>query len=92
MHIQFTGRHVEVSEELRDYTTTKFKRLLNKIDKVISVQVTFAVEKLAHIAEANVHIPGIVINAKSESDSQKNAILDVIEKLLVQVEKHKDKH
>ncbi len=92
MQIQFTGRHVEVSEELRDYTTTKFKRLLRKVDKIISIHVTFAIEKLAHIAEANVRIPGIVINAKSESDSQKNAVLDLIEKLLIQIEKHKDKH
>lgn len=92
MQIQFTGRHVEVSDELRDYTTAKFKKLLTKVDKVISIQVTFAIEKLVHIAEANVHIPGSVINAKSESSTQKNAVLDVIEKLLVQIEKHKDKH
>lgn len=91
MQIQFTGRHVEVSPELRDYTTTKFKRLLRKVDKIISIHVTFAAEKLSQIVEANIRVPGSVFNAKSEADTSKNAVLDVIEKLLVQVEKYKDK-
>ena len=92
MQIQFTGRKINITPELRDFTTTKFKRLLRKVDKIVSIHVTFATEKLQKIVEANIRLPGGVLHAKSESETMDHAILELVEKLLTQVSKYKDKH
>jgi putative sigma-54 modulation protein len=92
MQIQFTGRQISVTPELRDFTTAKFKRLLRKVDKIISIHVVFAVEKMCQIAEANIRLPGSVIHAKSQSDKMDHAILDLVEKLLTQLAQQTEKH
>jgi len=92
MQIQFTGHNTDVTDALKAYTRDKFKRLARLADKITSIHITFNVDKLKHIAEAKVHLPGTEIHAHSEADSMYNAITSLVEKLIRQVKKHKDKH
>lgn len=92
MQLQLTGQNIEITESLREFTNSKFQRLLRQTDRITNVHVILAVDKLLHIAEANVHIPGADLHAKSESDDMHKSILNIIDKLLRQLEKYKDKH
>lgn len=92
MQIQLTGQNIEITESLREFTETKFQRLIRQHDRITNIHVVLAVNKLIHLVEARVHIPGAELHAESESDDMHTSILNVIDKLLRQIEKHKDKH
>ena len=91
MQIQLTGRNIDITDHLREYTNSKFDRLLRHADNITSIQVIFNVEKLRQIAEANVQMPGTNINATAESEDMYHTILELVDKLDRQVSKHIDK-
>ncbi len=91
MQINLTGHHVEITPALRNITTEKFVRLQRHAERITSIHVTFGVEKLRQIAEANIHIAGAEIHARSEADDMYSAIDTLIDKLDRQLKKHKEK-
>jgi putative sigma-54 modulation protein len=92
MNINFTGRHVEVTDALRQYALEKIARIHRHYDKITSIQVTLGVEKLLQKAEAELHVPnGKTIFAESESSDMYASIDALAEKLERQVLKHKEK-
>ena len=58
MQINLSGHHVEVTDALRDYVTSKFSRLERHFEHINNVQVTLTVEKLKQIAEAKLNVNG----------------------------------
>lgn len=91
MQINLTGRHVEVTEALRDYVDTKFAKLERHFDHINNVYVILNVEKLSQIAEATLHLNGGEIFATAEHQDMYAAIDSLIDKLDRQVIKHKEK-
>lgn len=91
MNINFTGHNVDVTDALRDFTTEKFARLSRHHDKITSVKVIYDVEKLTQIAEATVHIPRHEVFARAEAEDMYSAIDDLTDKLVTQLQKHKEK-
>lgn len=92
MNIQFTDLNQPASEKLNDYTANKFQKLFKLANNnITNVQVTFNVEKLRHIVEANVQIPGTMIHAKSESEDMYKSVDLLVDKLAAQIKKYKEK-
>lgn len=92
MNINFTGRHVEITDALRQYTLEKLARIQRHYDKITSIQITLGVEKLLQKAEAILHIPrGGTIVAQSESQDMYTSIDTLVEKLERQILKHKER-
>lgn len=91
LSIQFTGINTEATEALRNFTTEKFERLHKFAPTITSVHVIFNVDKLRHIAEANIHIPKNEVHAKAESDDMYKTIDELVDKLSRQLLKLKEK-
>ncbi|MEC6824249.1 ribosome hibernation promoting factor [Photobacterium piscicola] len=91
MQINITGHHVDVTDSLREYVSTKFNKLERFFDKINTVQVILNVEKLQQIAEATLHINSGEIHAKADSENMYAAIDELTDKLVRQLNKHKDK-
>jgi putative sigma-54 modulation protein len=91
MHINLTGRHVEVTTALRDYVTSKFAKLERHFDHINNVHVILDVEKLVQKAEATLHVNGGEIFATADHQDMYAAIDGLIDKLDRQVIKHKEK-
>ncbi|SMY17188.1 ribosome hibernation promoting factor [Photobacterium aquimaris] len=91
MQINITGHHVDVTDSLREYVSTKFEKLERFFDKINNVQVILNVEKLQQIAEATLHINAGEIHAKADSENMYAAIDELTDKLVRQLNKHKDK-
>lgn len=92
MQISFTGHHLEITDALRQFTKEKLEKLERHFDKITSIHVTFLVEKLTHIAEATVNVPGTALHAESDSNGDMYAAVDsLIDKLHRQLKKHKEK-
>jgi putative sigma-54 modulation protein len=92
MTLQFTGHHIEVTPALKEFTEKKFARLKPHSDYITSIHVTFTVDKLSQIAEAQVAVPGQVIHAKADSEDMYNSIDALTDKLSRQLTKYKEKN
>ncbi|MCW3171785.1 ribosome hibernation promoting factor [Shewanella subflava] len=91
MQINVTGHHVEITESLREYVTTKFSKLERHFDHIHNVHVVLNVEKLQQKAEAKVSLNGTEVFAAAEHADMYHAIDALIDKLDRQVIKHKEK-
>ncbi|MEH6822749.1 MAG: ribosome hibernation promoting factor [Motiliproteus sp.] len=91
MQLNITGHHVELTDALRTYVTSKFDKLERHFDHITNVQVTLTVQNLRQEAEATVLLAGGEVFAKAESEDMYAAIDALIDKLDRQVIKHKEK-
>ncbi|ASD68551.1 MULTISPECIES: ribosome hibernation promoting factor [Pseudoalteromonas] len=91
MQLNLTGRHVEITDSLRDYVTNKFAKLERHFDHINNVHVILDVEKLVQKAEATLHVNGGELFASTEHQDMYAAIDGLIDKLDRQVIKHKEK-
>ncbi len=91
MQLNLTGRHVEITDSLRDYVNSKFEKLERHFDHINNVHVILDIEKLIQKAEATLHVNGGELFATSEHEDMYAAIDALIDKLDRQVIKHKEK-
>ncbi len=91
MQINVTGQHLEITDSLRDYVTSKLAKLERHIDTVTNGHVILGVEKQRQKAEATIHINGANLFAEAEADNMYAAIDALTDKLDRQVKKHKEK-
>ena len=91
MQINLSGHHIELTDALRDYVTSKFARLERHFEHINNVQVILTVEKLKQIAEAKLNVNGGELFANAEDESMYAAIDALVDKLDRQIVKHKEK-
>ncbi|OOZ42944.1 ribosome hibernation-promoting factor, HPF/YfiA family [Solemya elarraichensis gill symbiont] len=91
MQINLTGRHIDVTDSLRDYVTSKMDRIERHFDHVTNIHVVLDVEKLRQKAEASFHISGHDIFAEAENEDMYAAIDSLVDKLDRQLLKYKEK-
>lgn len=92
MQLTISGHHLDVTDSLREYVTTKLSRLERHHDRITNTHVILSVEKLQQKAEATIHISGADLFANSESEDLYAAIDQLTDKLDRQLIKHKEKH
>jgi putative sigma-54 modulation protein len=91
MQIALTGHHVEITQPLRDYVTSKMERLERHFDSLTAIHVILSVEKLRHKAEATLRLSGGNVFADSIQEDMYAAIDTLVDKLDRQVRKYKEK-
>ena len=91
MQISVSGHHVDITDPLKSYVTSKFERLERHFDNVTNVHVILSVEKLRQKAEATMRINGASVFADSVHEDMYAAIDTLIDKLDRQVIRHKEK-
>ncbi len=91
MQIQITGQNLEITEAIRSYAEKKLQRIVSIADKINHIHLTFHIEKLNQIAEANISVPGSQIHAEASSENIYESIDKLIDKLSRQLKKYKDK-
>lgn len=91
MNIQITGRHVEITDAIKQYVDEKIGKVSNYFDNIISTKVILSVEKEHQVAEVIINVPGNEFIAKSD-DRDLYAAIDLVEdKIARQLRKHKNK-
>ncbi len=91
MQINISGHHLEVTDSLKDYVTTKLERLGHHHERITSTHVILSVDKLIQKAEATLHVSGKDIFADAIHDDLYAAIDALADKLDRQLIKHKEK-
>jgi putative sigma-54 modulation protein len=91
MKIHFTGRNIEVTDALKNFTQEKLERVERRDQQISKIDVFFHIENLTHTAEATAHLPGTELHATAEAEDMYAAIDNLIDKLTTLVTKHKAK-
>lgn len=91
MNLNITGHHVAVTPALREYLTSKLRRITRHFDHVIDMNVVMSVEKLRQKVEANLHVAGREIHAACVDENLYAAIDELADKLDRQVVRHKER-
>lgn len=91
MQLNIAGHHVEVTDALHDYVSSKLERLERHFDQVSNIDVILSVEKLVQRAEATVPVNGQNLFAYAEDQNMYAAIDALVDKLDRQIIKRKEK-
>ncbi|MCE0494053.1 ribosome hibernation promoting factor [Vibrio salinus] len=91
MQININGHHIDLTDSMQDYVHSKFEKLERFFDQISNVQVILRVEKLQQIAEATLHVSQGEIHATAENENMYAAIDNLVDKLVRQLNKHKEK-
>ena len=91
MQLHFTGRNIDVTDALKNYTTEKMEKLKHRDNTIEKIDIVFHIENVTQIAEATVKCNGHVFHAKAESNDLYSSIDDLIDKLMTIITKHKEK-
>ncbi|MCF7837772.1 MAG: ribosome-associated translation inhibitor RaiA [Candidatus Marinimicrobia bacterium] len=92
MEISVTGRHMEISDALRDYAQLAITNALRDFPRIESAHLVLEIEKHRHNAEINVQgPPHIRAEGKATTEDLYASIDAAIERAARQVRKHWDK-
>lgn len=91
MQLSISGHHIDVTDALKSYVTTKLEKIERHYDHITNVHVVLSVEKMVQKAEAKLHLSGAEVFADAQSEDLYAAIDDLTDKLDRQIIKHKEK-
>ncbi len=91
MHPSITGHHIDVTPALRKRINSKMGKLERHFDQVTDTHVVLTVEKNRHQAEATISVSGAKLYASSVEEDMYAAIDTLMDKLVRQIRKHKEK-
>lgn len=92
MQMTISGHHLDLTDPIRNYVTTKLSKLERHYEQITSTAVILTVEKLVQKAEATVLVAGAELFANAEHEDMYAAIDALTDKLDRQLIKHKEKH
>ena len=91
MRLDITGRHIEITPALREFTESKLSKLDRLLDGPVEVHVVLEIEKHRHTAEVQVKSRTAFFSGKRETGDLYASINEVSDKLERQALKHKEK-
>ncbi len=91
MKVHYTGRHMELTEPLKQFTKERLDKMATYLDDIIDVHVILAVEKHRHAAEITLKTRASAFVASATTDDMYGSITQAVEKLEAQAHKHQGK-
>jgi len=89
--IQITGRHIEITEPMREYALEKISRIEKFIDKIIDVNVVMDTQKLEHRVDIILKFGGMKITSSASCTDMYASIDKAVHKLEAQLRRYKSK-
>nr|WP_320131225.1 ribosome-associated translation inhibitor RaiA [uncultured Holophaga sp.] len=91
MKVNFTGRHVEVTDALRAFSQERLDKMSTYLDDIIDVHVVLSVEKHRHQAEVALKTRTSDFLASAETDDMYASLAQAMDKLETQAHKQAGK-
>jgi putative sigma-54 modulation protein len=91
MKTEITTRHFTLNDNLKQRTEDRLNKLHRYYDRIMNARVVVSLEKNRFNAEATLTANGTPITSHAIGDSDKVALEQVLDKLEVQVRRHKDR-
>ena len=81
MQVIVNGRHIDVTDALRNYAESKVKKIEKYLPGTTEAVVTLSVQKYRHNAEILIKVNGLLIQADDETGEMYSAIDKVMDKI-----------
>jgi len=91
MQVHITGRHVEITDGIRDHIYDKVERTLVDFPRIEDVRVILELQKLQHSAEVLVQGKSLHIEGKASSENMYTSIDQALDKAERQLRKLREK-
>ncbi|MFQ5701940.1 MAG: ribosome hibernation-promoting factor, HPF/YfiA family [Acidobacteriota bacterium] len=91
MRVEITGRNIDITPAIRDFTEDKLGKLERWLDEIIETHVVLSVEKHRHIAEIVVHGRNRTLTGTDATGDLYASIGNAVDKLEAQARRLKDK-
>jgi putative sigma-54 modulation protein len=96
MQIEVKGRHVQVTDELREMVERRFDKIGKQVSDLAVLQIELCEERnpsnpVSQVAEATLHLKGITLRAREQSREMPHAINLLADDMSRQVKRHRDK-
>ena len=92
MHVEYTGRHIDISPEFREVADKKLRKLDRLLNKITDVNVVLSGEKGSRCqVEVTVLSPNLALTALEEAHDDLEALNLVMARVLKQAQKHTGK-
>ncbi|HWR72353.1 MAG TPA: ribosome-associated translation inhibitor RaiA [Nitrospirota bacterium] len=92
MQITVLGRHMDMTEALKNYATERFEKLDRYLPGNTQATITLSVvKKVHHIAEASIKANGVLVQASEETEEMYSSIDLLLEKIERKLRKYKEK-
>jgi putative sigma-54 modulation protein len=91
MKVNYTGRHMELTEPLKQFTKERLDKMATYLDDIIDVHVILSVEKHRHAAEITLKTRAAAFVASATTDDMYTSITQAVDKLEVQAHKQQGK-
>jgi len=88
MQLKLTGRHFEITPTLKAHVTERFDRLSKYNAHILEGEVVLFRDHVNDIAEGKIHLGHTVFAAKGEAADMFGAVGDLVDKLLIQLQRH----
>lgn len=89
MNINIRGKHIELTDALKEYVMKRVGKLAKYSDEFVDVQVTLLVERDRHRVEVTAPLNGIILRGEEETEDMYSSIDMVVEKLERQIDKYR---
>ena len=95
MRIEVKGRHLEVTDELRDAIAKRFARVGRQVSELAQLEITLSEERNPsiadrYVAEATLHLKGVTLRAHEASPEMLHSIHEIAEDVRRQVKRHRE--
>jgi putative sigma-54 modulation protein len=96
MKIEVKGRHMTVSDDIRDHVEKRFAKVGKQVSELATLEVELSQEQNpsnpdAFIAEVTLRLKGTTLRACDKSRDMAHSINLVADEMAVQVKRHRDK-
>ena len=92
MKIITKGRHIDITDALRNYLEKKMSKLDKHFDNTLDATVALSVEKKRQIVEVTLQASRAIIRAEVETGDMYASIDKVVDRLERKIQKYKDKY
>ncbi|MFI0435451.1 MAG: ribosome hibernation-promoting factor, HPF/YfiA family [Parachlamydiaceae bacterium] len=90
-NIQITGRHVEVTEAMKDYALEKISKIERFMNRIIDVNVIMDIQRVDHRVEIILKLGNTKITSKASTTDMYVSIDQAVDKLETQILRYKSK-
>lgn len=91
MQVHITGRHVEITDGIRDHIYDKVERTLNDFPRVEDVRIILDLQKRGHFVEVLVQGKHLHVEGTSSSENMYTSIDQALDKAERQLRKLREK-
>jgi putative sigma-54 modulation protein len=91
MQVHITGRHVDITDGIREHVYDKVERTLIDFPRVEDVRIILELQKIMHFAEVLVQGKDLHVEGKSSSENMYTSIDEALDKAERQLHKLREK-